>query len=153
MYQKILVPTDGSPTAQRGLEEASKLAAILKAELEILYVVDSRIIYADFSGVANFGELIDAMKTSGEHILAQAKQTAEWHGVKVQTKIIESANSVVADLVLLEAREWSANLIVMGTHGRRGLSHLVMGSDAETVVRSSDVPVLLVRCPGTEATK
>ena len=59
MYQKILVPTDGSPTAQRGLEEACQLAEILKAELEILYVVDSRIIYADFSGVANFGELID----------------------------------------------------------------------------------------------
>jgi nucleotide-binding universal stress UspA family protein len=59
----------------------------------------------------------------------------------------ENLTGRVADFILKEAQKWRADIIVMGTHGRRGINHVLLGSDAETVVKSSAVPVLLVRAP------
>jgi len=78
-------------------------------------------------------------------VLDNAEKAAQREGVKVDTVLLESIGGVAADLILAQAKQWPADLIVMGTHGRRGLARLAMGSDAEQVVRAALVPVMLVR--------
>jgi nucleotide-binding universal stress UspA family protein len=89
--------------------------------------------------------VIESLKEEGRRILEKGAAHARKHGVKVQTSLIESLGRHAADTIVNEANKWHANLIVLGTHGRRGLRRAVMGSDAEEVVRNASAPVLLVR--------
>jgi nucleotide-binding universal stress UspA family protein len=93
-------------------------------------------------------DLQKSIKESGEQILAQAQWRAREAGIEPVTHIIESWGDKIAAVLLDDAREWKADLIVMGTHGVGGLLHLLMGSVAEGVLKQTDVPVLLVRNPG-----
>ena len=142
MYKRILVPVDGSDTSTRGLKEAVKLAKALNARLKLVHVLDqSPLVLAPEIGLVN---LMNSLVAAGTEILERARAYAERHGVKVETAMPETTGRV-ADVILDEARKWRADLIVMGTHGRRGVTHLLLGSDAERVLRASPVPVLLVR--------
>ena len=146
MYTNILVPVDGSPTSDRGLEEAVKLAKLTGARLRLVHVVDDPI-YA--TGVDNVGamtaDLIALVRGSGERILSTCQARVEASGVPVETALFDSFTGRVCDLVVAEAVNWHADLIVLGTHGRRGIGRVFMGSDAEQIVRLAPVPVLLVR--------
>lgn len=144
MYKRILAPVDGSHTSTRGLREAVQLAKAHRAKLRLLHVVDESVLTLGPEAVGG-GDFIDALIDAGKHTIRNARALAERHGVKAETTMYENLSGRVADLILDEARKWRADIIVMGTHGRRGLSHVLLGSDAETVVRSSAVPVLLVR--------
>ncbi|MFN7085017.1 MAG: universal stress protein [Burkholderiales bacterium] len=145
MYKKILVPVDGSHTAIQGLQEAVKLAKSQQARLRLLHVVDEWGVIQGIDTLGGAGELLDALEESGKKALADAETLAKRHGVRSEAVIRRNLNGRVADFIVGEARKWGAHLIVMGTHGRRGISHALLGSDAEAVVRSSPVPVLLVR--------
>ena len=146
MYQRILVPLDGSVTAERGLHEAIGLAAALKARLYLLNVVNEFPLYMEMASAASFDETMNLMRQRGEDMLAQAKNAAIDTGVPDAVMLFrEVVQGSVADVIIEEANKHDCNLIVMGTHGRRGLSRLTMGSNAELVVRGSPVPVLLVR--------
>jgi nucleotide-binding universal stress UspA family protein len=145
MYGKILVPVDGSETSKRGLTEACRLAKELNARMRCLHVIDEHYLTANYMGVMYTPELIDKLRDNGKEILDKASEQARMSGVKVESVLQESAERRVSYMILDEAKTWAADLIVMGTHGRRGLSHLALGSDAESVVRDSPVPVLLVR--------
>jgi nucleotide-binding universal stress UspA family protein len=147
MYKKILVPLDGSPTAARGFEEAVGLARVTGASLQLLHVVDTYPFALEMATASTWQQIVDGMKEAGQAVLDRARQTAQDHGVAAAAKLIEGPSGRVADTVLDEAREAGCDLIVMGTHGRRGFSHVMMGSDAERVVRESPLPVLLVRHP------
>jgi nucleotide-binding universal stress UspA family protein len=148
MYKRILAPVDGSHTSTRGLQEAVRLAKDCRARLRILHVVDESVLTMNPEALAGSGELIDDLVDSGKRVLKNAKILADRHGVKTETAMYENLSGRVADVILDEARKWRADLIVMGTHGRRGISHALLGSDAETVARSASVPLLLVRAPG-----
>ena len=149
MSRRILVPVDGSSTSNRGLAEALKIARSQKARLRLLHVVDdSAFTMAPELGGLDVDRLLDAMRENGKKILARSVATARRRGVRAEGVLIESLARPVADSIVAQAGEWRADLIVLGTHGRRGLSRLVMGSDAEGVVRKSAVPVLLLRAPG-----
>jgi nucleotide-binding universal stress UspA family protein len=100
--------------------------------------------------MANLSDLLDILRRSGDEILAGARTVASQQGIEAESVVRDSLSGHVADVIVKEAREWPADLIVMETHGRRGLSHLVLGSDAEGVVRSSPVPVLLVKGPAVD---
>lgn len=145
MYKQILSPVDGSPTSNGGMAEAIRLARDQKAKLRFLHVVDAFFATLDPSGAGNLAAFLDILRHSGEKILEDAKAAARAEGVEADALMVESSGGRVADLIASHARNWPADLIVMGTHGRRGVSHLFMGSDAESVVRTSPVPVLLVR--------
>jgi nucleotide-binding universal stress UspA family protein len=145
MYGKILVPFDGSETSKRGLMEACRLAKEQDARLRCLHVIDEHYLAANYMGVMYLPELLDKLRDNGKLILDEAAKQARMNGVNVESVLRESAERRVSDMILDEAKTWAADLIVMGTHGRRGLSHLALGSDAESVVRDSPVPVLLVR--------
>jgi nucleotide-binding universal stress UspA family protein len=145
MYGKILVPVDGSETSRRGLTEACRLAKEQNARLRCLHVIDEHYLTANYMGVMYVPEIMDKLHDNGKEILNEASEQAKMSGVKVDSVLRESAERRVSDMIVHEAETWAADLIVMGTHGRRGLSHLALGSDAESVVRNSPVPVLLVR--------
>lgn len=145
MYGKILVPIDGSDTSKRGFTEACRLAKEQGARLRCLFVVDEHYLTANYMGFMYLPDLIDKLRDNGKEILDEAAEQARKSGVQVESVMRESAERRVSFLILDEAKTWPADLIVMGTHGRRGLSHLALGSDAESVVRNSAVPVLLVR--------
>jgi len=145
MYRRILVPIDGSPTSQRALREALRLASAGKAQIRLLHVLDAFALTLRMQSSGVPVRAYAAMRASARKLLARSSERARAAGVKASGRVVESFSQRVADLVVREAKGWRADLLVLGTHGRRGLSRLVMGSDAEEVVRQAPVPVLLLR--------
>ena len=89
--------------------------------------------------------LIEVLRDEGKKVLAQASADVKAQGLEPETRLMAALGERAADLIVDEARRWRADLIVMGTHGRRGVVRLALGSDAERVLRLSPVPVLVVR--------
>ncbi|HMA00698.1 MAG TPA: universal stress protein [Steroidobacteraceae bacterium] len=145
MYGKILVPVDGSDTALKGLNEAIKLAKTLGSAICLVHVVNEFIFDYSYSVGAYAGGLIDGLRERGKAIMADAAALVRAHGLEPSTVLLESIGGPAADLIVAQAAESHAELIVMGTHGRRGLRRMALGSDAEQVLRMASVPVLLVR--------
>jgi len=148
MYRRILVPVDGSITSNLGLSEAIRLARSLKAKLRLVHVCDELIVDPNYEGGLYAGEMQQALRDAGRHILEKAKAAVTRRGLKPETVMVETLGGHTSEHIVKQARKWRADLIVIGTHGRRGARRLVMGSDAEEVVRTSPAPVLLVRSPG-----
>lgn len=144
MYRKILVPVDGSAASARGLEEAIGLAKTTGATLDLAHVVDEFVIAAAEAPEA-WRELSATLKESGERVLAEAEATVQKHDLPFTSGLLKATGGGAAGAIVDHAKQSSADLIVMGTHGRRGLRRLTLGSDAEMVLRSSPVPVLMVR--------
>lgn len=145
MYQRILVPIDGSPTAEAGLRHAVGLAAALKAKIVLLHVMDDFALLVEMSAVANFDAMRDGLRRFGREALARAETVAADAGVTSEAIFREQPQARISAVINEEALKAGCDLIVMGTHGRRGFSRLTMGSNAEAVMRTSVVPVLLVR--------
>ena len=151
MYQRILVPVDGSHTSTLGLQEAIRIALDQRARLRLISVVDEFIIAQNFEGLINAGDMIDALRESGQKAIRNALALVKKHDLKVEATTFETVGDRVAEVIVREAKKWKADLIVMGTHGRRGFNRMVLGSDAEGVLRHSPVPVLMVRSPEPRA--
>lgn len=145
MYEKILVAVDGSVTSLRGLDEAIKVAKSTGGRLLLVHVVDELVIATDYVPTVYSAPIFEALRESGAKILAQAATVVRRADLSCEQKLVETLSGRVADEIVKQAREWRADLIVMGTHGRRGLKRLALGSDAEMVLRLSCVPVLLIR--------
>ncbi|HET7833608.1 MAG TPA: universal stress protein [Gallionella sp.] len=145
MYQRILVPIDGSATAERALQEAIKLAAG-KAKLRLIYVIEETYpLDAEGYAFIDYAALQEAVRHTGRRALTQAAEKARQSGATSETDLLEAGGKRVATVIDDDARQWSADLIVIGTHGRSGISRLLLGSVAEGVAREASVPVLLVR--------
>jgi len=147
MFKKILVPVDGSATAEAGLKTAIGMARDSGGTLIVLHVVDEHVLIqtADFVGGSYYEETIESLKDAGRKVLAKACAQVEKAGVPYKSVSVETIEGGVAALILDQCGKLKADAIVMGTHGRRGLSRMVMGSDAEGVVRGANVPVVLVK--------
>lgn len=146
MYRRILVPVDGSDTSKLGLQEAFKLAEPDRTRLRVLNVVDENMIPASSPvPLGGNAELVAALKATGERALKDAAAAGVRKHVHAECTQRLSGDRRVSDVILAEAKSWRADVIVMGTHGRRGLNRLLLGSDAERVLREAPVPVLLVR--------
>jgi nucleotide-binding universal stress UspA family protein len=149
MYQRILVPVDGSATASRGLAEAITLAKTLKAGIRLIHVVIGvPTLYPPLSAPA-VQTLLDQLRSSGESILHDAMTAVRAAGVAVDSRLIEALGAEAGERIIEQASAWPADLIVCGTHGRRGVRRILMGSDAEYILRHSPVPVLMIRAPET----
>ena len=145
MYKRILVPIDGSATSDLGLHEALRLAQFHAARLRLLHVADTLIMSPSLEGGRYVADAQQALRKDGARIVEKAAALARERGLAVDAEMLETAGGRAADMIVEQARKWKADLIVIGTHGRRGLSRLFMGSDAEQVVRTAPVPVLTVR--------
>jgi nucleotide-binding universal stress UspA family protein len=150
MYQRILVPVDGSPTSNAGLAEAIKLAKLTGARVRVLHVVDEMPLLMSGEGyTAMPSDVFTMLKEAGQAVLEQARLTVDAAGIPVEATLFDSLSARLCDRVAEQAQAWGADVIVLGTHGRRGVKRLLLGSDAEQIVRMATVPVLLVR--GTSA--
>ena len=147
MYQRILVPVDGSHTSTLGLQEAIRIAIDQRARLRIIHVVDELVVAQNFDGYFNTGDLLEALRVTGKKALQNALALARKHDLKAEGSLFESLGGRISEIIVKEAKKWRADLIVMGTHGRRGVTRMVLGSDAEAILRVTPVPVLLVRAP------
>lgn len=146
MYERILVPYDGSPTSDEALAEAVRLAKLCSSRLRLIHVVDPLLYITGFEvGAVYANEILPGLLAAGETLLRQARDPIEAQGLVVESEVIQSSGERVARIIVEQAALWKADLIVLGTHGRRGVDRVLMGSDAELVARTSPVPVLLVR--------
>lgn len=144
MYTKILVPLDGSEVAKLGLHQAIELASRLGSRIRLIHVLnDLPLVPPEVTG-ATFDQIFERLRDDGISLLKQAETAVRAAGIEVDTKLVEAAGTSAGEGIVREAAAWPADLIVCGTHGRRGIRRLVMGSDAEYVLRDSPVPVLLV---------
>lgn len=144
MYQRILVPIDGSATSERALDEAIKFAQQQNSRIELVHVLED-IWYFDNENYLNYAELVQTMRYSGEKILAQAQNKFLQAGVMVDIRLLEAQGERVANVIINEAKNSLADLIIIGTHGRSGFSRMLLGSIAEGVVRTAHIPILLIR--------
>jgi nucleotide-binding universal stress UspA family protein len=145
MYSRILVPVDGSAPANLALLEAIKLVKCMGGKLCLIHVVDEFVMDAAYIPSVYYEGMIESLRGVGQAALDDAVATVRQHALEPEAVLSETFGRRVADQVVTQAKAWPADLIVMGTHGRRGIRRLLMGSDAELVLRTSPVPVLLVR--------
>lgn len=146
MYKSILVAIDGSHTSELALNEAIQFARTVGARLRLVTVVD-KVNLNWPTEYPNPTEIREALTLGGQALLDKAASTAAGAGVEADIQLleIEKLGDRIPDVLAREADAWPADLIVVGTHGRRGLSHLFLGSVAEGIVRVATRPVLLVR--------
>lgn len=142
MYQRMLAAVDGSEASLLALQEASKLAREVRARLRLVHVVD---VMPHGVAVAAPEELGQAIRNEGNDILKAAADLVQAAGVEAETVLLEADWRHFGRAIVEEAKDWQADLIVMGTHGHTALVQLVLGSVAEGVIRRAPVPVLLVR--------
>lgn len=152
MYRHILAPIDGSATSARAFEAALRFAGGADAELLALYVVDVPVIGSDAPG---YDPTIvrNALVEQATRVTDEALEKMKAAGVAGTPRVVETnpLRDDIAHTILRIAKEWPADLIVMGTHGRRGFQRLMLGSVAERFLRISCCPVLLVPSSDTTA--
>lgn len=146
-YQRILIAIDGSETSNLALQEGIKLAKALNAQVALAYVADiaTAVIGEDLTfGVEQYRKSIIAI---GEQLLEKKRTLAEVEGVSVEVHLLELTQKTkrIAESLVDDATQWRADLIVIGTHGRRGISKFFLGSVAEEAIRITTTPVLLIR--------
>ena len=147
-YKRILVPVDGSSTSARGLKAAIKLARAARGRLCLVHVVEQYPALAMPDASVDITPMLEAAKAAGRKTLERAGRVARAAGARPEAVLAEEFGGRVADVIVRQAKRWRADLIVMGTHGRRGIKRALLGSDAELVVRYSQVPVLLIPAAG-----
>lgn len=146
MFKRILVAVDASDTGEQALQMAIGLAAESQSELRVVHAVDVSNVNLDSEPI-DHSAMTEKIKKNGRDTLSDAEMKAAAAGVKAETNLIvlETLKPRIAEAVVEDADAWPADLIVIGTHGRRGLSRLVVGSVAEGIVRGATKPVLLIR--------
>jgi nucleotide-binding universal stress UspA family protein len=142
-YKRILVPVDGSPTSNSGLDEAVRLARAGGSKIRLLHIIDDTLAFNSPDG-AGVNYVLDALRGSARQALKNAGDRVRRAKLEAETGLVENFTGRVADAIVEQAKRWRADVIVMGTHGRRGFDRLLIGSNAELVVRHSHIPVLLV---------
>ena len=137
MYDDILFPTDGSEPSMEAFEHAVDLAETYGARLHVLYVADTNRDSVTTVG----GEVVDALESEGERVVADVEERAREHGVETVTEVLQGDPSAT---ILDYADDRGVDCIVMATRGRSGLTGLLLGSVTDRVIRQSSMPVLAV---------
>lgn len=150
MYERILVAIDGSPTADAAFDYALTMAKARRARLHVLFVVDIPVAYVTDADPFPF---IEALRMQGESMRELATKRLNDEGVSgdVEIRDLLPLGGDVAVQINAAADEWQADLIVIGTHGRRGFRRLALGSVAENCARQAHRPVLLIPPTGVES--
>jgi nucleotide-binding universal stress UspA family protein len=148
MYKRIMVAVDESFMTNKVLDTAIELAKFNGAELSICHAVDETIFAhreMEMMMPNSVGKAEYKMRLGAQGFLGKAAEKAAAAGVKVETKLIESEEKHVSDMLADASAEWQADLLIVGTHGRRGVERFFVGSVAERLVRKAQTSLLLVR--------
>ena len=146
MYKRILLASDGSRSSDLALDQAITIARAMNAEVKVLYIIDDADIY--FAGdYFDPQEMTSKLASYGREVLDAATQRLAQAGVRhtTQLDIKPISPGQISTTIVADATAWNADLIVMGTHGRRGFRRMLMGSVSEGVVAKTHTPLLLVR--------
>ena len=149
MYARILIASDGSDLADRAIEHGLQLAKLAGSEVTIVTVTEPVTIvgggYASIAGgvIDPLPELIEAQEKAARELLDRASKKAAEQGVSAKTILVD--NSFAAEGIVATANEIGAELIIMGSHGRRGLNRLLLGSQTNNVLAHTKIPVLVTR--------
>jgi nucleotide-binding universal stress UspA family protein len=147
MYQRILVAIDESTTSELALKEAALLAKEHDATVRLAHVIDDTFAYTALQTPRQLVDRQAGLRRAGEEVLNHAAAMARTLGVNAETTlltIVETSDRAY-DAIEQEAERWPADLVVIGTHGRRGFRRLLLGSVAEGLIRVTTKPVLLIR--------
>ena len=146
MYKRILVPVDGSDTAIKALVAASQMARDGGGRLRLVHVLEELTYVSGYDMYGGYsGELIKAMRESGDKILSDAMAVAQAAGIEADNVLYDKLGERLGEVVANAAMSWNADLVVVGTHGRRGFGRVFLGSGAEQIIRLAPVPVLVIR--------
>jgi nucleotide-binding universal stress UspA family protein len=141
-FRKILVPVDGSNTSNKALDHALDMARESKAQVRLVHCIDELSLLNSHEYP---GEMFQLVRTGGENILKEGLSAAKGLGVDADTRLIDRVGQRLGESVAEAAIDFSADLVVVGTHGRRGIGRVLLGSGCEQIIRMSPVPVLVVR--------
>jgi nucleotide-binding universal stress UspA family protein len=141
LYKKILIATDGSDYTKNSIDYGIELAKNTQAKLHVLYVIDTAA-FASIPMDAAWESMYELLKKEGDEATRYVADEAEAEGIAVERFTVEGHP---AEEIIKYAEKNSMNLIVMGTLGKSGLDRFLLGSVAEKVVRTSKIPVLVVR--------
>lgn len=144
MFKRILVPVDGSDTSNLALQQAITLAKDQHSTLRLFHVVDLTTAYSSVKA-PHVAEYQNALQAEGQKVIADASVPVSTAAIQFDSKCIATFGTHIYDLIEEEAKQWPADLIVIGTHGRRGIRRLILGSVAEGLARISSKPLLLIR--------
>ena len=148
MYKRIFVAYDASSCAIKALDDAIQLAKSQAATLCIAHVDDGAISHGglDIHGyVDGLDKVTGQIHAQGEHLLDAAVAKAKAAGCDVERQLVMAEHRRPAEAIAEAARDWQADLIIVGTHGRRGFQRVLLGSVAENLVRISSISLMLVR--------
>jgi nucleotide-binding universal stress UspA family protein len=141
MFKRILLPVDGSDTANNALVTALQLARDSGGRIRLVHSLDE---LAYLWGYEYRGDTIAYAREHATKVLDAAADMARSAGVAAEQQLVEVPGMRLGETVASEARQWEADLIVVGTHGRRGIGRVLLGSGAEQVIRSAPAPVLVI---------
>lgn len=148
MYKKIFVAIDDSPTSQKALGEAIYLAKTSNATLCIAHAADESLLAQHGMGLGSYIDVDrtkQAIQDTSNALLDDAAKLAAAAGITAEKSLLEASDKRVAELIAEGAESWGADLIVVGTHGRRGFARLLVGSVAENLTRLATTSLLMVR--------
>ena len=147
MYKRIAVAIDGSKTSDAALDEAVKLAREMGATLLLLHVCEEMPIAWEPDGMSMIpmDDIVKVIADAGKALLERYRKRLAGQVAALETSLVETYDGRVGNVISEEARRWKADLLVVGTHGRKGIDRLLLGNVAEGVSRSASMPVLLVR--------
>ena len=142
MFKRILVPVDGSQTSTKALVTALQLARESGGRVRVAHLLDE---LAYLSGYEYSVDFVRIAREEAEKVVRAAMEVAKASGTPCDSRLVEVPGRRLGDVVADEAQSWEADLIVVGTHGRRGVGRVLLGSGAEQVIRLAPVPVLSIR--------
>jgi nucleotide-binding universal stress UspA family protein len=144
MFKHILIPVDGSDNSQRAIDKAIALAQAFKSQVTAIYVIDP---YAFTGAGTDFAyghsEYLSAATAEGKQALQIAKDAFQTVGIEINSNLVDGHSTY--KVILEKAAEIGVDLIVMGSHGRKGLEKLILGSVTSQVLSHAHLPVLVVR--------
>jgi nucleotide-binding universal stress UspA family protein len=141
-YRRIMIPVDGSPTSNQALVAALQIARDSGGRVRLVHVVDA---FAYLTGFEASAVVYEEIRKGAQRVLTAALEIANAAGVPVDTMLVDEPGRRLGECIADEAGKWEADLVVVGTHGRRGIARALLGSGAEQVIRLSPTPVLVIR--------
>ncbi|MGO4762282.1 universal stress protein [Cupriavidus sp. 2KB_3] len=146
MYERILLAVDGGPSSDLAISQAVLVAKAMNAEVKAIFVVDDSELFFESSYI-NPDDVLRDLFSVGQQTLSRVATRLQDAGVRCTTAVIERPVSPgqISSTIVAQADTWPADMIVMGTHGRRGVRRMIMGSVSEGVIAKTNKPVLLVR--------
>ena len=146
MYQRLLVALDSTATSRLALEHAAALGRLSGATVVLLHVLESFRHVSGFESPKVYAEeVLPRMRAAGRELLDEAAAPLREQGIEVETVLLEGSDERVAELIARRAEEAGVDMVILGTHGRRGVNRLLLGSQANSVITHSAIPVLVVR--------